>query len=120
MKPSNSDTHIRTPHLTIELLWFAGCPSHHHARELLKGVLRDRGLPEHFADREVSDSKLAIALRFAGSPTIRVNGIDVEPEYEDMGDYSMRCRLYLTDAGLTSLPQEEWIREALDQALLID
>jgi len=37
---------------------------------------------------------VAEQLRFPGSPTIRVDGRDVQPGFEDPADYTSRCRLY--------------------------
>lgn len=42
----------------------------------------------------------AASVRFPGSPTIRINGRDVDPGYVDSGDYTPRCRLYRTSDGL--------------------
>lgn len=51
-------------------------------------------------DIDATDPAVAVQERFPGSPTIRVDGIDIDPTYVDPGDYTPRCRLYRTDAGL--------------------
>jgi hypothetical protein len=58
----------------------------------------------------------AASVRFPGSPTIRVNGRDVDPGYVDPGNYTPRCRLYRTAAGLRGLPERTWIADALTLA----
>ena len=37
---------------------------------------------------DATDPSVATSLRFPGSPTIRVDGIDVDPSYSDPGDYT--------------------------------
>ena len=59
------------------------------------------------------DIDLPTSCGFRGPPTIRVEGVDVNPTYVDPGDYSPRCRLYRTSTGLRSLPERQWIEDAL-------
>jgi hypothetical protein len=103
--------------LRIDFLWFDECPSHEGARQLLADVLKSRNLDEVFNDLNASSPEDAEQLRFPGSPTIRVDGIDIEPDFVDPGDYTPRCRLYYTKAGLSGKPDRVWIEEAIDRAL---
>ena len=66
-------------HVRIELMFWAGCPSHPEALELLREVLDERNIDEPIVIREVFTQEDAIALAFPGSPTIRVDGRDVDP-----------------------------------------
>ena len=54
--------------------------------------------------------------RFPGSPTIRVDGVDVEPEFTDPGDYTPRCRIYWTESGASGIPERAWIESGIDAA----
>jgi hypothetical protein len=54
--------------------------------------------------------------RFLGSPSIRVDGCDVEPGAELRRDYAQCCRLYVTLAGRNPLPDETWLRDMLTAA----
>ena len=60
-----------------------------------------------------SDPGAAKAHNFPGSPTIRVDGRDIEPGFRDDGDCTPRCRLYRTPDGLRGVPPREWIEAAL-------
>lgn len=98
---------------TIEFLWFSDCPNHATTRELLAATV-DRLVPgTPIVDIDASDPSVAARLRFPGSPTIRVDGIDIEPGFSDPGDYTPRCRLYRTSAGLRGVPDPAWIEDAL-------
>lgn len=97
----------------IELLWFDGCPNHDAARAMLHDVVEDLAPGTPIGDIDASDPDVAAANRFPGSPTIRVDGRDVDPAFVDPGDYTPRCRLYWTADGLRGLPERAWIEEAL-------
>jgi hypothetical protein len=103
--------------LDIELLWFEDCPNHPAARELLQDVLAERGLDTPVHEIDATDPAEATRLHFPGSPTIRVNGRDIAPGYVDPGDYTPRCRVYRTTAGLRGVPERVWIEAAIDEAL---
>ncbi len=95
------------------MLTFAGCPSEEAARALVAAVVSDLGLEAEVASVRVDDARAAERLRFLGSPTIRINGTDVEPGADERGDYTLACRVYRTESGLVNLPEEGWVRAAL-------
>jgi hypothetical protein len=99
--------------VTIELLYFDGCPNHEelllHLHELLDNV---EPTPE-LVLRRIADDADAQRERFLGSPTVRVDGHDIEPGADQRDDYGMKCRLYATPAGLTGMPVEDWLLRAL-------
>jgi hypothetical protein len=85
-----------------------GCPNYLPAIERLRTVLRQESLPTEVSDIEVKDESTARALKFFGSPTIRVDGLDIEPDARRINETAMACRRY---SG--GLPSEEMIRAAL-------
>ena len=97
----------------VELLWFAGCPNHPAARELLLEVVAQLASDSVIRDVDASDPAVAERVRFPGSPTIRIDGIDIEPGFRAADDYTPRCRLFRTDRGLARIPPREWIEAAL-------
>jgi hypothetical protein len=103
--------------IDIELLWFADCPNHAAARAMLEDVLRERAVRPAIRDIDATDPEVAARIRFPGSPTIRVNGVDVMPGFTDPGDYTPRCRVYPTASGLRGVPERSWVEAALDAAL---
>ena len=102
--------------MRVELLWFDDCPNHDAAGAMLREVLADQGAGDGFEEIDASDPEVAERLRFPGSPTIRIDGVDVEPGFEDPGDYTPRCRLYATAEGLRGLPDRTWIAASIDAA----
>ena len=98
----------------VEILYFEGCPNHERARVLVERVAGELGLEPSLELVEVGDAETAARLRFLGSPTVRVNGEDVEPGAGERRDFALSCRVYRTEAGgLTGQPDEVWIRRAL-------
>jgi hypothetical protein len=97
----------------IELFYWSGCPSHPEAQELLAFVLAERGVNTPIDVHEVRTQAEAEALRFPGSPTIRFDDRDVDPEgaYERPG---LTCRIYrLPDGRVSPIPSREQLEEAL-------
>lgn len=103
--------------LKIQFLWFDGCPSHEAVRRLLDSVLEAKKLNVDVVDINASQPEVAAAQRFPGSPTIRVEGKDIEPGFLDPGDYTPRCRLYMTAAGLQGSPERVWIERAIEAVI---
>ncbi len=97
----------------VELLWFEGCPNHERARQLLTTVIEDVAPGTPIEEVDASEAMIAALYRFPGSPTIRVDGRDIEPGFRDPGDYTPRCRLYRTSSGLGGVPPRAWIEDAL-------
>jgi len=102
---------MATPQL-VEFLWFSDCPNRDQARALLRDVISEVGSTPELREIDATDPAAAAAHRFPGSPTIRVDGRDVDPTYVDPGDYTPRCRLYRTESGLRGLPERSWIETA--------
>ena len=101
--------------MRVEILYFDGCPNHEEAVALVERVAGELGVDAEIAAVRVADPEAAQAARFLGSPTVRVEGRDVEPGADERSDYVLACRVYRTEAGLSGLPAESWIRDALSR-----
>ena len=102
--------------MKIELLYFDGCPNHEALLPRLRELVVRAGISTEIELRRIADVHAAQRERFLGSPTVRVNGYDVEPGAELRTDYDMKCRLYRTAAGLSGQPPQECLQAALDHA----
>ena len=97
----------------VELLWWSGCPSWEQADRLVREEMAAAGLdPERLEVREVHSDESAEQERFTGSPTIRIDGRDLqEPGEEPIG---LTCRVYrLRDGRISALPDPADVRDAL-------
>lgn len=99
--------------MKVDLLLWEGCPSSPEALELVESVLRERHPGVSVTLVSVETQEEATRLAFPGSPTVRVDGRDVDPD--GAGDRpSLSCRIYrLPDGRPSPVPSREQIEEAL-------
>jgi hypothetical protein len=100
--------------MRIEVLYFDGCPSHEALLPRLRALLDQADVHEEIHLRRVESLEAAERERFLGSPTLRIDGRDVEPGADRRNDFGLKCRLYRTAAGASGVPPEEWILRALE------
>ena len=102
--------------MKVELLYFEGCPSHEAFLPRRRELLARAGAEVALEQRRVESDAAAQRERFLGSPTLRVDGVDVDPGAGDRTDYGLKCRLYPTGEGLRGAPPDEWVLSALRHA----
>ena len=105
-----------TEPISIELLWFDGCPSHDGARAMIEGVIAELGVDARIESIEVSGETMGRVVDFAGSPSIRVAGRGIDPAGGPNEDFSLRCRVYATHTGPQGLPERQWLVDAIAAA----
>ena len=97
----------------MHILFFAGCPNYEKTREMVEAASSAAGVVSELRLTEVTSQAEAERLRFLGSPSVRVDGRDVEPGADERETFVLACRIYRTDAGVTGQPAEEWLQAAL-------
>ena len=97
--------------MKIEVLYVPGCPNHKPAVEAVTNVLALESFETEISEVPVRSEGEAHALRFPGSPTIRINGGDIEPG--SISGFGLACRLYGNGLGI---PSEAAIRTAVAAA----
>jgi len=99
--------------MRVELLFWEGCPSHPLALADLRAAMSELGLdPGRIVVREVRTGADAERERFAGSPTIRIDGHDIQPPCEE--PYGLTCRIYhRRDGRISPTPDPADVRDAL-------
>jgi hypothetical protein len=96
----------------VSFLYYEECPSYDLALERLREVLDEVGTPAEVEVVKVETEEQARELRFVGSPTIRVDGQDIDPPRDST--YVLTCRAYrLEDDRISPLPSKDMIRRAL-------
>jgi mercuric ion transport protein len=99
----------------VEVLYIAGCPNHKPAVRRVRDVLGSAGLPEVVQEVEVCTQADAEAMRFLGSPTVRINGLDVESGARAVRHFGLGCRSYAENGRRSGLPSSELIRRAVQE-----
>jgi hypothetical protein len=102
--------------MRVELLFWDGCPSHPKALAELRAAMAEAGLdPSSIVIREVRTQAEATRERFVGSPTIRIEGVDVQPPGDEPA--GLTCRIYRRrDGRFSPTPDPDDVREALRAA----
>ena len=99
--------------MKIEVLYVPNCPNHAVALERLREILAGESLEAHLNEVLVSSAAMAHSLKFPGSPTIRINGRDIEPQEGETASFGLMCRLYADGDGA---PSHQRLRDAIRRA----
>src|SRR2546422_3606186 len=91
----------------VEFLYFRSCPGHKQALVNLKAALRETRIKADLVRINVTSEAQAAKVAFQGSPSIRVNGKDIDGRNEG---HSYACRIYQVDGKITSSPSKEFIQ----------
>lgn len=98
----------------VVLFYFDGCPSWKPALKNLEVELESLGYTHKIILVNVANETQVDSLRFLGSPTIRVNGLDLEYGAEEPTDgYFYGCRIYQENTVRTGIPARSWLRTKL-------
>ena len=95
--------------MKIRVLYFEGCPNHEPTVERLRQIVDETGIEADIEIVEVRGPDEATELRFLGSPTVQIDGHDIEPGAESRSDYAMCCRMY----GSSGVPSRTMIESAI-------
>ena len=99
--------------MKVELLYFDGCPRYQALLPRLRALIAEERVDAEVELRRVETIEAAEEERFLGSPTVRVDGRDVDPGAEARDDLGLKCRLYRSSEGTSGLPPGQWIAAAL-------
>jgi hypothetical protein len=97
--------------LQIDVLYFENCPNHLPTVDRINSILREEGCRAEVKEVLVPDMETAQRENFLGSPTVRVNGMDIEPSAQHRKDFGLMCRRYTG-----GVPTDELIRAAIRSA----
>lgn len=102
--------------MKVALLYFDGCPNWRQTLEDIQAVLKEYQVSAEVELVKVPSHRKAQRLAFLGSPTVRVDGVDVEPDIPDSG-YGLECRIYWVEDRPMGRPPKEWIAATVEAAL---
>jgi hypothetical protein len=103
--------------LKIQFLYYKDCPSHEEALQRLREAIQEEGVHSNVRVINVETIEQAERLHFVGSPTIIIDGHDIDPPHNASARYALTCRAYtLEDGRISPLPSIAMIRRALRAA----
>ena len=91
------------------MLHTEGCPNAADYLPRLRRLVADAGVSDPVRVRMIAGPEEAQRERFLGSPTIRVEGRDVDPGADTRRDYGLSCRLYVGPSGVSGTPPDGWL-----------
>jgi hypothetical protein len=100
----------------IELLYFDGCPSYEMLLPRLRLLLERQGIDEPVELRRVETLGAAEREGFLGSPTVRIDGEDIDPDAAMRSDFGIKCRLYRDADGARGTPSDAMVVRALERS----
>ena len=103
--------------MNIEVLYFEGCPNHLPAIEMVRETLKSLGRQDEIHQVEVHTQADAEAVAFVGSPSIRINGADIEPWARTAKAFGLSCRTYLDGSHRSGVPSRELLRRAISEGI---
>ena len=77
----------------------------------MKAALAAGGIQAEICLIKVEDNSKAEELKFLGSPSFHMDGVDLWPE--ERTSYALSCRVYSTPQGIKGAPTAEMLREKL-------
>ena len=100
----------------VALLYVDGCPNWQQTLADVTTVLKEYQVSTEVELIKVTSNEEAERLAFLGSPTILVDGADIDPDALD-SEYSLEQRAYWVEDTPQERPPREWIAAAIDAAL---
>ena len=102
------------PPVRIEILARRDCPNRGMAQIVVDRAVAVSGVPVEVQTVDVKTEAQAQRWRFLGSPSVRVDGLDVEPGSNERTDFTLADRLSRCGlGGVQGWPDELWVRSAL-------
>ena len=102
--------------MKVEVLYFPDCPHYSTAVNTVRETLEQEGVLAEIVAVEVRGSAAAQQLRFLVSPSIRIDGRDIEVAARDSREFGVSCRTYVAHGRRAGTPPQEWIRAAVRDA----
>ena len=75
--------------ITIEVLFAPGCESRDETLLMIDKVVNSLGVTVDLKETTIGSTPQATKARFLGSPSVQVDGRDVETEFEGKTDYGV-------------------------------
>ena len=97
----------------VELLVVDGCPNVDATLDRVRTAIGETGIGASVQIVPIENDDQAKHLKFLGSPTVRIDGVDVDPSAASRDDYGLQCRVYNVRGRLEGAPPMAWILSAL-------
>ena len=100
----------------IEVLYNEDCPFWREVTETIEEVLKESKIKALVKRVKVSSEHEAKRLRFPGSPTVRINGVDIDPMFRELTG-AIGCRVYMYQGKMYEFPPKDMIAKAVKRLI---
>lgn len=100
----------------VEILYTDECPFWKETLKLIEEVANDLETEIAVRKVKVSSEDEAKRLKFPGSPTVRINGVDLDPAVKEAVGY-IGCRIYMYKGSIYESPPKEMIKSGFERLL---
>jgi hypothetical protein len=97
----------------VDVIVVEGCPGRQDTIDLVESVAHELGIAIQLQQTLVDTPEEAVRTRLLGSPTVLVNGFDIELVARNRTDFTISCRIY---SG-TPVPSRAMVVRALTEAV---
>ena len=95
----------------VEILYTDECPFWKEVLKIVEQLIHDSKTQPTVRKIKIQSLEEAKLLKFPGSPTIRVNGVDIDPSAKTVEGY-IGCRIYRYEGRIFEYPPKEMIESA--------
>jgi len=96
----------------VEILYTDACPFWKETLKTINDVVKELNIVITVKKTRITSEEEARRHRFPGSPTVRINGVDIDPAAKETEGY-IGCRIYLYEGRTYESPSKQMIKSAL-------
>jgi hypothetical protein len=112
-------TQTKREKVEINILFIKGCHGYKYAKKHIEEIIADEAIDVEINLIRIDNDEDARRLHFIGSPTVRVNGMDVEKGFSRTKDYGLRSRIYNVEGNLSGYPSKSMIWSTIKKVISI-
>ncbi len=101
--------------VNIGILFIEGCPGVSSVTDNIIDIIGEETVDADITLMLIETLEDAKRLQFAGSPTVRINGRDVDSNMKTINDYGLKSRHYYVNGKKMDYPSKSMIREAINK-----
>jgi hypothetical protein len=99
--------------VSISIYFIEGCPGLSSITDNIKEVIAEEAVDADISLFLIETLEDARRLQFTGSPTVRINGMDIGFNMKAIKDYGLRSRHYYVNGKKLNYPSKGMIRDAI-------
>jgi len=97
---------------TVEILYTDACPFWKETLKTINEVMKELNISLTVKNTKITTDEEAKRHKFPGSPTIRINGVDIDSAAKETTGY-IGCRIYMYEGRTYEYPPKQMIKTAI-------